>query len=353
MEVMFTSIAPSRTPEHMEVLVCESPGTLRYGEREAPVAGENETLLRIRRIGVCGTDLHAFEGTQPYFTYPRILGHELAGEIVQVNGTSDFRVGDIVTFLPYFSCGHCVACRQGKTNCCVDLRVCGVHIDGGMADHLVVPTDNLVANRGISLDALALVEPLAIGAHGIRRADIKSGDPVLVIGAGPIGMGTMHFARLAGAEVIALDLDERRLAFCRERLGIPHTIAASEDVSDRLRVITGGDMPAVVIDATGNLNAIQEGFRYMAHGGRYVLIGLQKGNIAFSHPEFHKREGTLMSSRNATRHDFDHVVSAISEGRIDPEVYITHRVAFAAAGEAFPSWLDRKSGVIKAMVMHD
>ncbi|MDV3307837.1 MAG: zinc-binding alcohol dehydrogenase family protein [Cyclobacteriaceae bacterium] len=337
----------------MEALICESPGTLRYGTRNAPLAGEYEALLRVRRIGICGTDLHAFEGTQPYFTYPRILGHELAAEIVEVNGTSEFKAGDIVTFLPYFSCGHCVACRQGKTNCCVDLKVCGVHVDGGMADYLVVPTENLVASRGIGIDALALVEPLAIGAHGVDRAGIKSGEFVLVIGAGPIGMGTMQFAGLAGAEVIALDLDERRLAFCRERLGIHHTITASEDVPARLRVITGGDMPAVVIDATGNLNAIQEGFQYMSHGGRYVLIGLQKGNIAFSHPEFHKREGTLMSSRNATRRDFDRVIRAISEGKVDPEAYITHRVTFAAAGEAFPSWLDRKSGVIKAMVTRD
>jgi 2-desacetyl-2-hydroxyethyl bacteriochlorophyllide A dehydrogenase len=337
----------------MDALICESPGTLRYGTRDAPVAGENETLLRVRRIGICGTDLHAFEGTQPYFTYPRILGHELAGEVVEVNGTSDFKRGDVVTFIPYFSCSRCVACRQGKTNCCADLKVCGVHVDGGMVDYLVVPTENLVASQGIGLDALALVEPLAIGAHGINRADIRPGDPVLVIGAGPIGMGAMQFARLAGAEVIALDLDERRLAFCRERLGVRYTITPNEDVLTRLRDITDGDMPAVVVDATGSLRAIEEGFRYMSHGGRYVLIGLQKGDITFSHPEFHKREGTLMSSRNATRRDFDQVIHAISEGHIDPEAYITHRVAFAAAGEAFPSWLDRKSGVIKAMVMRD
>ncbi|HEY8512392.1 MAG TPA: zinc-binding alcohol dehydrogenase family protein [Cyclobacteriaceae bacterium] len=337
----------------MDALICESPGTLRYATRNAPVAGENETMLRVRRIGICGTDLHAFEGTQPYFTYPRILGHELAGEIVEVNGTHAFKKGDIVTFLPYFNCGRCIACRQGKTNCCTDLKVCGVHVDGGMVDYLVVPTANLVASRGIGLDALALVEPLAIGAHGIDRAEVKTGDFVLVIGAGPIGMGAMQFARLAGAEVIALDLDERRLAFCRERLGVHYTIASKEDVLARLRDITSGDMPSVVIDATGNLNAINEGFRYMSHGGRYVLIGLQKGDITFSHPEFHKREGTLMSSRNATRKDFDQVIRAISEGRVDPESYITHRVAFAAAGEAFPSWLNRKSGVIKAMVMRD
>src|SRR5690554_6126424 len=168
----------------MKTLVCTTPGQLDYTQGERPILSKGSAIIRIRRIGICGTDLHAFEGTQPYFTYPRILGHELAGEVVEANGTSDFKPGEVVTFIPYFSCGTCVACRQGKTNCCVNIRVCGVHIDGGMADYLVVPTANLVASRGISPDALALVEPLAIGAHGIERAGVKAGEPVLVIGAG-------------------------------------------------------------------------------------------------------------------------------------------------------------------------
>ncbi len=314
-----------------------------------PEPGAGEALLRIRRIGVCGTDLHAFEGSQPYFQYPRVLGHELAAELL--TPAPGFSRGELLTFRPYFSCGHCVACRAGRPNCCVRIRVCGVHVDGGMTEYLVVPEANLVAGRGLGAEALAMVEPLAIGAHGVRRAAVEPGETVLVVGAGPIGLGAMQFATLAGARVVAMDLREDRLAFCRERLGITHTVpAGGNDVLEQLAALTDGDMPTVVIDATGNRRAIEQAFAYMAHGARFVLIGLQKEPIAFSHPEFHKREATLMSSRNATREDFDRVVGALVSGQVDPLMYITHRVGFDEVGEAFPGWLDPARGVIKAMI---
>ena len=208
--------------------------------------------------------------------------------------------------------------------------------------------------NGLSLEELALVEPLAVGAHGIVRADVKPGEFVLVVGAGPIGLGAMEFARIAGAKVIALDLDESKLQFCRNNIKVDYAInARSAGVEDQLREITGGDMPSVVIDATGNQEAINNSFHYMAHGARYVLIGLQKGDIQFSHPEFHKREGTLMSSRNALRSDFDHVMDSLKKGLIDPLAYITHRVQFHEAKDAFESWLRPENGVIKAMISVD
>jgi 2-desacetyl-2-hydroxyethyl bacteriochlorophyllide A dehydrogenase len=231
------------------------------------------------------------------------------------------------------------------------MQVSGVHIDGGMVEYLSVPSYALVHGEGLSVDALALVDPLSVGAHGVRRAAVAPGEFVLVVGAGPIGLGTMAFARIAGAKVIALDLNPQRLAFCKERLKVDHAIhAASPDVLQQLQDITGGDMPTVVFDVTGNLKAINHAFNYMAHGGRYVLIGLQKGDISFSHPEFHKREGTLLSSRNATRQDFVRVLAAIGKGEVDPATYITHRVAFDKAADAFASWLNPASGVIKAMI---
>jgi 2-desacetyl-2-hydroxyethyl bacteriochlorophyllide A dehydrogenase len=335
----------------MKTLVCTQPGHFQYRNTEKPLPGKGRAIIRIRRIGICGTDLHAFEGTQPYFTYPRILGHELAGDLVAVDGAPDFTAGEQVTIMPYFHCGHCIACRSGKTNCCVDMQVCGVHVDGGMAEYLSVPSSTLLHGQGLSLEELALVEPLAIGAHGIRRAGVRAGEFVLIIGAGPIGLGTMSFARQAGAEVIALDVNEQRLAFCRDRLQVPHILNATDPmVSEKLKKITRGDMPTVVIDATGNGKAINNAFQYMAHGARFVLIGLQKGDINFSHPEFHKREGTLMSSRNATKADFERVISAIKRGEVDPKTLITNRVHFDQVAEEFPRWLDPKSGVIKAMV---
>lgn len=336
----------------MNTLVCVTPGEFEYREAGKPDLVPGHTIIRIRRIGICGTDLHAYEGTQPFFNYPRILGHELAGEIVETDGAPEFSVGESVTFIPYFNCGKCVACRNGKPNCCTSIQVFGVHIDGGMSEYVSVPSYSLIHGNGLSFDALALVEPLAIGAHGIRRAAVTSQDTVLVIGAGPIGLGTMEFAKIAGATVIALDINESRLAFCREKIGVTYTVNAQTDnVPEKLAELTGGDMPSVIVDATGNLKAINTAFQYLAHGGKYVLIGLQKGEISFSHPEFHKREATLMSSRNATREDFEHVTSSMKAGMIDPTIYITHRTAFGDVKQKFENWLDPSSGVIKAMVV--
>lgn len=335
----------------MKTLVCTKPGEFEYATAEQPQLKPGNAIIKIKRIGICGTDLHAFEGTQPYFEYPRILGHELSGELIAADGAPGFEVGEAVTFIPYFNCGTCIACRNGKQNACENIKVCGVHQDGGMVEYCSVPSYSLIHGEGLGFDALALIEPLAIGAHGIRRAGVTKDEFVLVIGAGPIGLGTMEFARIAGAKVIALDVNTERLKFCTEKLQVPHIINAMDaSVTAQLKAITNGDMPTVVIDATGNLRAINTAFQYMSYGARYILIGLQKGEICFSHPEFHKREATLMSSRNATREDFEHVITSLKRKEIDPTTYITHRVSFDQVKDEFESWLNPANGVIKAMV---
>lgn len=338
----------------MKTLVCETPWKFEYHRREDPVLLKDHAIIKISRIGICGTDLHAFEGTQPYFEYPRVLGHELAGELVACDYADGFQLGDHVTVIPYFNCGHCIACRSGKPNCCAHLKVCGVHIDGGMAEYLSVPSYSLVHGEGLTADELALVEPQSIGAHGIWRANIRQGEFVLIAGAGPIGLGAMEFARLAGGRVIAMDINDYRLSLCKENLHIEHTVnAAHGNVKEQLKEITHGDMPTVVIDATGNQTAINDAFQYMAHGGRYILIGLQKDRIKFSHPEFHKRESTLMSSRNATRQDFEHVIRAMTSGRVNPASYLTHRVKFSQVKNEFIHWLDAAGKTVKVMAEMD
>ncbi len=337
----------------MKTLICTTPGQFEYKQTEKPTFKKDHAIIKIKRIGICGTDLHAFEGTQPFFSYPRILGHELAGELTAIDGpeASNFKIGEAVTFIPYFNCGVCIACRSDKPNCCVSMQVCGVHVDGGMVEYLSVPSKTLLHGEGLGFDELALVEPLAIGAHGVRRAGVQRDEFVLVIGAGPIGLGTMEFARIAGAKVIALDINDNRLTFCKEKLKVEDVINASTDeVLAELKRITNGEMPTVIIDATGNQKAINNAFQYMAHGARFVLIGLQKGEISFSHPEFHKREATLMSSRNATIQDFEHVIKSMKAGLVDPTTYITHEVNFDDIKTEFAKWLDPKNGVIKAMV---
>lgn len=333
------------------MLVCTAPGHFEFREAAVPEAGAGMARIRLKRVGICGTDLHAFEGTQPFFSYPRILGHELSGELTDTGGAGGFEPGELVTIIPYFSCGTCIACRSGKPNCCVNINVFGVHIDGGMREEIVVPASSLLHGQGLNADELALVEPLAIGAHGVRRAGIQPGEYVLVTGAGPIGLGTMELARIAGAKVIALDINADRLRFCKEKLGVHAVVNGTDpDAVQQVKAITSGDFPTVVIDATGSLKAINNGIRYLAHGGRYVLIGLQKEAFSFSHPEFHKRESTLMSSRNAVKEDFELVIRSMKDGRIRPQTYITHTVAFDEVPGQFESWLNPATGVIKAMV---
>lgn len=335
----------------MKSLTCIKPGLLEYKDSPLPVLKPGHAILKIKRIGVCGTDLHAFEGTQPYFTYPRTLGHELAADLIEADGADGFVPGEAVTIIPYFNCGECIACRNNKPNCCTSINVFGVHSDGGMAEYISVPSYSLVKSEGLSYDELALTEPLAIGAHGIRRADVKKDEFVLIAGAGPIGLGTMQFAKIAGAKVIALDINENRLRFCKEKLKVENAVNGLKgNVFERLQEITSGDMPTVVIDATGSRKAINNALQYVAHGGRFVLIGLQKEEICFSHPEFHKRETTLMSSRNATREDFVHVIGSIKEGSIDPNIYITHHLQFDDLKGSFESLLDPANNVVKAVV---
>lgn len=338
----------------MKTLVCSNPKHFEYHEVEKPELQENSAIIKIKRIGICGTDLHAYEGTQPFFSYPRVLGHELSGELIAFDNAPGFEIGEAVTFIPYFADGTCIACRSNKPNCCTNIKVFGVHIDGGMAEYVQVPSKYLLHGEGLSYDELALVEPLAIGAHGVRQAQVREGEFVLVMGAGPIGLGTMEFAKIAGAKVIALDVNEMRLNFCKEKIGVHATVnALSDNVVEQLLEITNGDMPTVIIDATGNLKAINNGLNYLAHSGRYVLIGLQKAEFSFSHPEFHERETTLMSSRNATNDDFEHVISSMKKGLVNPQNYITHTVNFDEVKNNFESWLDPKTGVIKAMVIMD
>jgi 2-desacetyl-2-hydroxyethyl bacteriochlorophyllide A dehydrogenase len=334
----------------MKVIVCQTPGSFEFIEKEIPKPAPGFSIIQIKRIGVCGTDLHAFAGNQPFFSYPRVLGHELAAEFVE-GDAAGFVKGEALTIVPYFMCGNCIACRNGKPNCCAAIKVFGVHIDGGMSAYVSVPSYALVKSGGLTLDQLALVEPLAIGAHAVSRAQIVPGEKILVVGAGPIGIGLVLFAQLAGAEVVLMDTNDERLQFCRNHFAVLSTInPLQQDAIEMLKAFTSGDMPSVVIDATGNQRAINNAFAYMAHGGKYILVGLQLGEISFSHPEFHKREAMLMSSRNATKADFSHVMDAIASGRIDPLHMITHRLLFDEVVDSFSTLSDPSKKVVKAMI---
>jgi 2-desacetyl-2-hydroxyethyl bacteriochlorophyllide A dehydrogenase len=335
----------------MKTIVCEQPKQFVMKDIEQPVPGQGEALIRVRRIGICGTDLHAYTGNQPFFVYPRILGHELAGEVAQLGlGTTGLDLGDNVTVMPYLECGQCIACRNGKTNCCTKMSVLGVHQDGGMREYMSVPADHLIHAKGLTLDQTAIVECFSIGAHSVRRAAIVPGEFVLVIGAGPIGLGVMKYAKLAGARVIALDINEERLQFCKKWVPADYIVNAKNDPLQTIESITGGDLPTVVMDATGNAKSMESALQYVSHGGRLVYVGLVKADITFHDPEFHKREMTMMSSRNATREDFEKVIESIRVGHVDTDSFITHRSAFDDMISSYESWMKPETGVIKAIV---
>lgn len=334
----------------MNVVVCEAPERLALARRRIPERGEGEVLIRVRRVGICGTDMHIVRGTQPYLSYPRVMGHELSGEVAEAAPGSALKAGEPVFVMPYLSCGHCAPCRRGLENCCRNIQVLGVHRDGALAEYLPVP-EKFVRNAvGISLDEAAMLEFLAIGAHAVRRAPPLRDRHVLVAGAGPIGMAATLFARMQGARVCVTDQRADRLQFCSRHLGAHDAVPASGAVHDTFVELTGGDLFDVVFDATGNPAAMEAGFDRVAHGGTYVLLSVVSSRISFSDPDFHRREMTLVASRNATLADFEAVLAAMRDGRVPARAFNTHRARLEQLPEVLPGWMSPEAGVIKGLV---
>ncbi len=338
----------------MKAILLDEPGHFSTAQIADPQPQSNEAIVKITRVGMCGTDLHAYRGKQPFFTYPRILGHEIGAEIVAapVNELG-LRVGTHCAVEPYMNCGECLACRNGKSNCCVKLKLFGVHLDGGLSEYLAVPLNKLHPSAALSFDQLALVEPLSIGAHAVFRAQLKDDEIILVIGTGPIGLAIIAHAQNFGVKIIAMDVSADRLAFAQKHFAVAATIQAGPNVMEQLSDLTSGEMPLVVFDATGNPGSMNESFNLIANGGRLILVGLHLEFVTFRDQDFHRRELTVMSSRNATAADFKRTLTLLEAGKIDITPWVTHRVRAENLIEQFPSWLDARAGFIKAVVSWD
>lgn len=325
------------------------PGAFETSEIAAPERGEGEAVVRIQRIGVCGTDLHAFRGRQPFFSYPRVLGHELAGEIVEI-GENDrgLAPGDRVAIEPYLACGSCRPCRTGRYNCCASLRVMGVHCDGGMQEVISVPVSLLHGSRTLSLEQLALVETLGIGYHAVERAAIQPGEWVVVVGAGPIGLTAIQFAQLAGAQVVVVDISPARREFCR-RLGVEHTVDAAADPLAAVTAITGPELAHCVFDATGNLEAMGASLQYAGPGGRVVMVGLAIGTYSVDDPLFHRRELSIHASRNSAG-AFPALIELMEAGKLDTDPWVTHQLHLSTLPATFTGLYDPEARVLKAMI---
>jgi 2-desacetyl-2-hydroxyethyl bacteriochlorophyllide A dehydrogenase len=333
----------------MKAVVCEKPFELRYVDQPSPLVSEGEVLVRIRRVGLCGTDYHIFAGRHPFLSYPRVIGHELAGEVVEAPEGSRLHQGQLVTINPYLSCGSCISCRKGKPNACVNIQVLGVHADGGMRELLSVPERAVLDATGLSADQAAMVEFLSVGAHAVARSALRAGDRVLVVGAGPIGIATGLFARLEGAAVTLVDRRVARLAYARDHLGFADVLPAEPDVLDALASRTGGDMFDVVFEATGSIESMSASLGHVAAGGAMVLVGVAPGELIFSDPEFHKRETTLLASRNALAQDFERVIAAIKAGLIPTAELQTHAFPAAETPQRLPELIADADYVLKAI----
>ncbi|WP_255037969.1 zinc-binding alcohol dehydrogenase family protein [Lacihabitans soyangensis] len=384
----------------MKTLILEEPQVFKFIEQEQPTRLEpHEALIKIKNIGICGTDYHAFRGKQPFFSYPRVLGHELGAEVVAVGQENDrIKIGDKVTVEPYMNCGNCQPCSNGKGNCCENLQVLGVHTDGGMCEFIKVPMHKLHASKSLTFEQLAVVEPLSIGAHAVQRAAVSAEDLVLVIGAGPIGLSVIQFAKLSGATVAVLDINTERLDFAKEHLQADILLDGSKgftseefraELGQKLEILnhssnkdnkkteglttkkspTGGFrglegskglegfsglelsvLPTIVFDATGNPNSMKNAFNFVAFGGKLVFVGLYIGDVVFDDPLFHRREMTLFASRNSHGQDFTNIIQLMEEGKIDVNKWITHRAKFDDLPSVYEHWLNPETKVIKAMV---
>ena len=324
---------------------------ISLGEPDAP--GPGEALVRTHRMGICGTDVSGYLGKMPFFRYPRIPGHELGVEVLAIgDGVSNVKAGDRCSVEPYMNCGECYPCRRGCGNCCENLNVIGVMVDGGLRERFIIRADKLHASARLSFEQLALVETLGIGCHATDRGAPREGEHVLIIGAGPIGLATLEFTRLTGATITVMDMVPSRLEFCRETYGVPHTVVFHGDGSEdeQIREITGGDRYALVTDATGNHRSMSDALKYVAHTGTLVYVGITTDEVSFPHPQLHKPEMTIKGSRNAHPDDFRRIIRLIEEGTIDTDPWITHRTRFEDMIGNFESYTRPETGVIKAIV---
>ena len=310
--------------------------------------------MRVQRVGICGTDFSGYLGKMPFFSYPRIPGHELGVEVLDVGkDVTNVKPGDRCAVEPYLNCQQCYSCRRGFTNCCEHNQTLGVMCDGGLTERIILPARKLHPASTLTPDQCALVETLAIGCHAVNRGNPKPSETTLIIGAGPIGLSALEFVKLSGARPIVMDISERRLAFVRDVMSVPDTRLVAGDDSDlkSLAALTNGQFADVVIDATGNNQSMARALQFASFAGRVVYVGITQQNLDFPHaPTMHRRELTLMASRNALSGDFSRIITLIENGQIDTTRWITHHAAFEEVPAVFPSWLKPETGVIKALV---
>lgn len=319
----------------MKAVMIEKPWDIKVVEREVPQLKDGEALIKVKAAGICGSDIGAFRGTNNLVSYPRVIGHEIAGEIVALKGDNPkgFSVGDRVVVDPYLYCGHCYACSIGRKNCCEDLHVLGVHVDGGMAEYYAHSSSMLVKMpEGMSWEMAAMAEPLTISLHGVHRGKIAKDEYALFYGAGPIGMLAALVAKLYGATPIVVDLVEERLEFVKS-LGIEYTInSGKENVVERVREITKGKMVQCVMEATGANACIRQALDVVCNAGRIVYTGWPKKTTDFPTDIITKKELDIRGGRTSAG-EFEEALEIINEDKIPVKALLTKCISVSEAPE--------------------
>src|SRR5579859_1156032 len=337
----------------MRALVIRRPGEALIENVPEPEPQAGQALLRVRMVGLCGSDLNSYRGKNPLVTFPRIPGHEIAATIVNANNLqAGLKAGANVTLSPYTSCGKCASCLRGRANACQFNETLGVQRDGALRERIWIPAERLyTANLGIK--ELCLVEPLTVGFHAVARGRVQPDDTVMVFGCGGVGLGAIAASRFAGARTIAIDLDDRKLEIARSAGATDTLNTARESLHDRLRAMTGNRGPDVAIEAIGSPETFRAAVEEVAFTGRVVYIGYAKEPVAYETRLFVQKELDILGSRNAQPADFARVIAMLETGRFPVEQAVGTIISLEQAPVILREWSEEPHRFAKIMVSLD
>jgi 2-desacetyl-2-hydroxyethyl bacteriochlorophyllide A dehydrogenase len=336
----------------MKEIMMWDQGKVEVIEAEKPVVKEGEALLKLLYGGICGSDLSSYRGTMKYITYPRVPGHEFSAEIVEIGENKEgFKKGDIITANPYFVCGHCYSCQQGLINCCMSSKTMGIQREGAFSEYITLPVSRLFHGKGLSAKTLALVEPFCIGYHGVKRANIKKGEKVLVVGAGTIGIMAALSALSKGAIVTISDVAKDKLEYAK-KFGIQHTILNSspEAFTEGVKKYSEGNGYDVTIEAVGLPQTSLSCVESAAFGGRMIQLGVGKKPAEFLFTSIQQKELTILGSRNARPEDFEEAIDMLSEKVISIDDVVTNLYDLDDAAKAFEDFNQNAGSMLKVMI---
>jgi 2-desacetyl-2-hydroxyethyl bacteriochlorophyllide A dehydrogenase len=338
----------------MKALVIEEAGVTKLQDIPRPPLGAGEVRIAVKHVGLCGTDLSSYRGVNPLVTYPRVPGHEIGAEVLEIGEevSTRLKIGQRVVVVPYTSCGECSSCRKGRTNACRYNRTLGVQQEGALTEEFVLPAEKLISNNVLSPNLLPLVEPLAVGFHAVARGEIAAGESVVVLGCGMIGMGIIIGAVARGAQVIAVDLSEEKRALAREFGAVTTLDPAHQDVVSEVARLTNDLGADVAFEAVGIPTTFTQAIELAGYSGKVVYVGYCKAPVSYQTAVFNLKELDIRGSRNATAEDFSNVIAFLEAAGTKPELLISKVVPFAEADTAFSYWESNRDS-LKIMVSID